>query len=413
VAERGHLDTDLCRKLARNVAAMHERAAPADGVAWIAALKQYIDHNTRAFAEHGRLFDTQAVKELDEISRAALDRFRPLLERRIKLNLVRHGHGDLHLGNLALVDGEPVAFDAIEFDPVIASGDVLYDLAFLLMGLVERGLVGLSNLVLNEYFNAVRRDADLDGIAALPFFMSLRAAIRANVMAARLERDGTQDRAAAEASAQRYFRLACALLQPRQPAVICTAGLSGTGKSVLARSLAPFMPPLPGALILRSDVERKAMTGLQETERLPPKAYSIDASAKLYGLLCEKAGQIARAGHSVIVDAVFARERERTEMENAVRKAGVHFLGLFLNAPLDIRLQRVASRQGDASDADAAVAQQQEIYQLGAMNWTLLDASGSPADTLAKAIELLPDVIKAPARPLPAERRNEDPQAPG
>jgi predicted kinase len=382
-------------------------------MAWIAALEQYIDQNTRAFTEHSRLFDTQAVKELDERSRAALDRLRPLLERRIKLNLVRRGHGDLHLGNLALVDGEPVAFDAIEFDPVIASGDVLYDLAFLLMDLVERDLVSLSNLVLNEYFTAVRRDADLEGIAALPFFMSLRAAIRANVTAARLERSGAQDRAAAEASAQRYFLLACELLQPRQPAIICTAGLSGTGKSVLARSLAPFMPPLPGALILRSDVERKAMTGLPETEQLPPEAYSIDASAKLYALLYEKAGRIGRAGHSVIVDAVFARKRERAEIEAAARKAGAHFLGLFLTAPLDIRLQRVAWRHGDVSDADAAVARQQEAYQLGTMNWTLLDASGSPAETLAKALELLPDAIKAPARPLPAERRNEDPQAPG
>jgi aminoglycoside phosphotransferase family enzyme/predicted kinase len=413
LADQGHLDADLCRKLARNVAAMHEGAEPADGTAWIAALEQYVEQNTWDFTEHSPLFDTQAVKELDDRSRAAFNRLRPLLERRAELNLVRRGHGDLHLGNLALVDNEPMAFDAIEFDPVIASGDVLYDLAFLLMDLVERDLASLSNVVLNEYFNAVRRDADLDGIAALPFFMSLRAAIRAKVTAARLERSEAKDRPGVEASAQRYFRLACKLLLPMQPAVICTAGLSGTGKSVLARSLAPFMLPLPGALILRSDIERKAMTRLPETERLPPEAYSIDASAKLYALLHEKAGRIARAGHSVIVDAVFAREGERAAVETAARKAGAHFLGLFLTAPLNVRLQRVGGRHGDASDADAAVARQQEAYELGAMNWTLLDASGSPAETLAKALELLPDVIKAPARPRPAERRNGDPQAPG
>jgi uncharacterized protein len=385
LADKGALDADLCQKLARTVADMHERAIPADSPAWLSALGQYVGQNTRAFEDHRGLFDPQAVNELDKRSHSELVRLRPLLELRAAMNLVRRGHGDLHLGNLALVDDEPVAFDAIEFDATIASGDVLYDLAFLLMDLVERNLVELSNVVLNEYFNAARRDADLDGIAAVPFFMSLRAAIRAKVAAARLERAEQRDHPAIKAAALRYFRLASDLLQPTTPTVICTAGLSGTGKTALARSLAPMLSPIPGALILRSDVERKVMIGLSETQRLPPEAYGIEASAKLYALLCEKAARIVRAGHSVIVDAVFAKESERAAIDRVAREAGVYFVGLFLTAPLDVRVKRVGGRLNDASDADAAIVRKQDSYELGTINWTCLDASGSPSETLAKA----------------------------
>ena len=329
LAATNGLNAALCRKLGRAVAAIHERAAPADAKAWLAALRQYASGNTRAFRQHPGLFDQQMVSDLDQRSHATIIRLLPLLQDRAALGLVRRGHGDLHLGNLALVDEEPLAFDAIEFDPVIASGDVLYDLAFLLMDLVERGLVDLSNVVLNEYFGAARRSADLDGIAALPLFMSLRAAIRANVTAARLLQVEHKDRPIIEASARGYFDLALKLLHPTRPAMICTAGLSGTGKSVLAQALAPVVPPLPGALILRSDVERKAMMGVSENQRLPPEAYGSDITTKLYDLLGEKAGRIARAGHSVIVDAVFARQSERTAIEAGARRADVLFCGLF------------------------------------------------------------------------------------
>ena len=110
----------------------------------------------------------------------------PLLIERGRLGLIRRGHGDLHLGNIVLIGGEPTAFDAIEFDPIVASGDVLYDLAFLLMDLVERDLIEAANVVLNGYFLAARRPDDCDGLTALPLFMSLRASIRAKVIASRL-----------------------------------------------------------------------------------------------------------------------------------------------------------------------------------------------------------------------------------
>src|SRR5262249_4415538 len=124
---------------------------------------------------------------------AMLARVLPLLVSGGEGGLVRRGHGDLHLGNVALIDGEPVAFDAIEFDPVIASGDVLYDLAFLIMDLIERGFGAAANIVLNRYLLETRRPEDLDALAALPQFLSLRAAIRAMVTAEHAYRGAQRD----------------------------------------------------------------------------------------------------------------------------------------------------------------------------------------------------------------------------
>jgi len=389
LADRGELDDRMLRELAVAVSAMHERAEGADTTAWLNAIERFIGQNTAAFRDHRDVFPSQSVAALDRSARETLARLRPLLQARGALGLVRRGHGDLHLRNVAVLDGAPVAFDALEFDPVTASGDVLYDLAFLLMDLVERGLTRAANIVLNGYFVAARRSADCDGIAALPFFMSLRAAIRANVTAARLAVVKVTDKPDTVQSARRYFDLASTLLTPAKPIAICTGGLSGTGKSVLARALAPLLPPSPGALVLRSDVERKMMFGVAVHDRLPAEAYRADVTAKVYRTMQEKAARIAHAGHSVVVDAVFATPDERNAIEAAMTETGAAFAGLFLVVDLKTRLERVGTRGPDASDADHKVARLQEDFPLGTMGWAVIDASGSPAATLAKACAAL------------------------
>ena len=280
LAERGDLDDVLAGKLAAAVAAMHARAEPVEAAPWLAAVDGFITDNTAAFRQHADLFPAQATEQLDRASKTAFARCRTLLARRGAAGLIRRGHGDLHLGNIAVLDGEPIAFDAIEFDPLIAAGDLLYDLAFLLMDLIERNLPRAANIVLNGYFSASRRIEDCDGIAALPFFLSLRAAIRAKVTAARRDLAAAEEQTALAQTAKRYFDLAIELLAPAAPVVVCTGGLSGTGKSVLARALAPLLPPPPGALVLRSDVERKHAFQLAEHERLQAEAYSAEVTQK-------------------------------------------------------------------------------------------------------------------------------------
>jgi uncharacterized protein len=381
LAQRSELDERLLAKLAIAVAAMHERAEPVEPAPWIAALQQFIGNNTTLFRQHPGLFREAAVIDLERQSIATFERLRPLLIERGRQGLIRRGHGDLHLGNIAVLDGEPVAFDALEFDPLIASGDLLYDLAFLLMDLLEFDRQPAANQILNGYYAAARRDADCDGIAALPFFMSLRAAIRAMTTASRL--DVTKDTTAR--SARRYFDLALTLLAPAKPKVLGIGGLSGTGKTALARSLAPTLAPAPGALVFRSDLERKALYGVGEHERLPAAAYGAEVSEQVYRIIIDKAARVARAGHSAIVDAVFARAEERAALETAAAAAGVEFHGLFLVADLATRVQRVSARTGDASDADAEVARKQEEFVTGPITWSRVDAAGSPAQTRANA----------------------------
>jgi uncharacterized protein len=382
LADAGGITLPMADALGATVAAAHAAAPPADAAGWINALAGFLAQNRAAFADDPALFPTDAATALDRASAAAFERVGPLLAERGRQGLIRRGHGDLHLGNIARIDGRPVAFDAIEFDPLIAAGDVLYDLAFLLMDLVERGLGGAANRVLNRYLAATRRPQDLDALAALPLFLSVRAAIRAKVVAARLEQADMAARDGIARTAKTYFDLACRLIAPPPARLVGVGGLSGTGKSVLAAALAPELGPAPGAVVLRSDVERKALCGVGETEPLPREAYRREFSASVYAALADQARRVVAAGHAVVVDAVFADPRERAAIAAATPAP---FHGLFLVAGLAVRLARVGGRSGDASDADAVVAKQQETYDLGDLDWTIVDASGPPADTLARA----------------------------
>jgi aminoglycoside phosphotransferase family enzyme/predicted kinase len=379
LAGRGEIDARLADALGRAVAKAHDAAPVGEG--FVDAIEEVIAQNEAELRVSPGLFPTAKVIVLSAATRTAFKKARALLEARERGGFVRRCHGDLHLGNIVMLDGQPTLFDAIEFDPKIATGDVLYDLAFLLMDLIERKLDAPANIVLNRYLTETRRDDNLDALAALPLFLSVRAAIRAKVTAARATH--SDDRAAAERSARDYFALAQNLIAPPVARFIAVGGLSGTGKSLLARGLAPDLLPAPGAVVIRSDIERKALFGAKETETLPKEAYARDVTARLYDVLANKARRVVAAGHSAIVDAVYANPDERKAIAQAAGKAA--FRGLFLTADLATRVERVGSRTGDASDADADVARAQEQYDLGALDWATVGASGTPDETLHRA----------------------------
>jgi uncharacterized protein len=277
-----------------------------------------------------------------------------------------------------------VLFDAIEFDALIASTDTLYDLAFAIMDFLKFGRPAAANALFNRYL-ALTPSENLDALAALPLFMSLRSAIRAQVMLERINRNA---RAKTEImpSAQAYFALARQLIHPRPPMLVAVAGLSGTGKTVLARALAPAVPPQPGAVVLRTDVLRKQSFGIKETERLPEDSYRPEVNEKIYQTLTERASRILAQGHSAVVDGVFARPAERSAIAEAARRRNVHFAGFFLTADLATRQQRIGRRELDASDATPHVARAQEGFDIGAVDWVIVDASGTPEQTLQKCL---------------------------
>ena len=265
----------------------HRSADVSDGASWLASIAPIIDRNTQKFRAQSGL-DPNAVERLHELSHLHLEANRPRLEARATAGLVRRCHGDAHLGNVVLIDDKPVLFDAIEFDPVIATTDILYDLAFPLMDLVHFALHAGANRLFNRYLQADWHES-VDALAVLPLFLSVRAAIRAHVLFTRCEQspDDTEDAIAARS----YFDLALKCLEPTRPALIAIGGKSGTGKSLLARDVAPLVAPAPGAVLLRSDVIRKEMHGVAAYVALPQSAYTPDVTARVYRTLYDRAWQ--------------------------------------------------------------------------------------------------------------------------
>ncbi|PWE18133.1 hypothetical protein DDZ18_00515 [Marinicauda salina] len=381
LAEAGELDVDLMARLAAVIRAAHERAEPATDRDGYADLVAVLDDNERALSAAGDRLDPDEVKTSCEDARAALDAHADLMRRRSREGYVRRCHGDLHLANIVLLDHEPALFDALEFDEALATTDVLYDLAFLLMDLAHRGLTPHAARLLAHYL-APDPPAALDGLALLPAMTALRAQVRAKVA---LDRGG--DGATREARA--YLDLSLDLLDPPAPRLVAVGGLSGTGKSTLAAALAPELGGSLGALVIRADLERKALAGVAETDSLGPEYYTAEMSRAVYARMRDKAGRALAAGHSVVLDAVHARPDERDAAAALAREHGVGFDGLWLEASPDTLVARVGARSGDASDADAAVVRRQLGYDVGAVDWTVLDAGVGIDETRRRALETL------------------------
>ena len=381
VAARGALDDRLADELGRVVADYHERAErrEADASELIASILRELRD---AFGGMGDVFDETRVRRFDMRALEQLNVLTPLLKARTKTGDVRRVHGDLHLSNLVLIDGRPVPFDALEFDERLGTCDVLYDLAFLLMDLCHRGLRRAANITMGAYLFAAKGAQD-DGLAALPLFMAVRAAIRAMVLVQTGRARG--DAVKMQAEAQQYLDEALAMLAPQTPRLIVVGGRSGTGKTALARGLAPEVGGVCGAVHLRSDLERKALAGVDVKVHLPPETYTKETSDRVYARLFDRADKLLRAGASVVLDAAFLDPAERAMARALAAERGVRFDGIWLEAPVEQLVARVTARKGDASDADAAVVRKQLGFDVGPVDWHVVDTSGAKEVTLGQA----------------------------
>ncbi|MHA1549010.1 MAG: AAA family ATPase, partial [Alphaproteobacteria bacterium] len=384
VAERGEMTSAMIAQIADLILDSHRKATVGEADRATAALEAVVDETLKEIIETPKIFPAQRAADYAEALRSAFNSVRALLLERGSHGSIRRCHGDLHMRNIALFDNGPVLFDAIEFDESIATTDVYYDLAFALMDLWNYSLFDKANLLLNRYlWRCDDLTAGLAGLAALPLFLSLRAAVLAKIDALRFV--DSDKSVAIKLEALRYFDLATEFLLPARPVLVAFGGLSGSGKSVVAGKIAALIGRAPGAIHLRSDIERKRQLVVPETQRLPQSAYRREMTDSVYAALRDQAGIALRAGQSVIVDAVHRDPEQRRQIEMVAGQAGAHFIGLWLDAPVELLIDRVEHRIDDASDATGAVILQQAQTDTGLVEWLRLDASLSLATVVNSA----------------------------
>ncbi len=359
----GQLAPALFDRLARHVAAFHEDAVvaqPGDGFGDAAAVMAPVRQNFAQIRE--RVSDVALLSELARIEAWAEARFAalaPVFDARLAAGRVRECHGDLHLGNLIVLDGEPRLFDAIEFSAELRWTDVVADIAFLVMDLQARGRIDLASRFLDAW---LARSGDYAGLQLLPWYLSYRAMVRAKVAAIRAGQVEGAARADTLAECTRYLALAAAQMQAPAPALLIASGVSGSGKTSQSQPLVEAC----GVIRVRADVERKRLFGLDADARsgstLGGGLYSAQASARTYARLAELARAVVEAGYPVLVDATFLKRSQRAAFAELAMTLGVPFAILAFDAPeatLRARVRQRAEAGTDASEADVAVLETQ------------------------------------------------------
>jgi aminoglycoside phosphotransferase family enzyme/predicted kinase len=390
LVKRGEMTGETAKELADVVYASHAGAEPAGAREGVEPIRR-LAHKLAGSLLGSRAFADEDVRRFSQGVDRHLGRYASILDERARRGCVRRCHGDVHLANIVMWHGHPVLYDAIEFDEAIATIDTLYDLAFLLMDLDRQGQRPAANIVLNRYLWRSRDDLDLQGLASLPLFLALRAGVRAMVTVDRAAQENARERAQDLDRARGYLAASLRYLEPSPPRLVAVGGLSGTGKTTLAAALAPRLGACPGAVHLGSDLERKALAGTGELERLPESAYAPDARRRIYEVLLSKARMVLGAGQAVIVDAVYAGEEERRAIEAVAAELHVPFRGLWLTAGAETLIGRVKERSRDASDATTETVAKQLRSERGPLShaWIEVEAGGTPRNTLDLAASAL------------------------
>ncbi|MEM9302670.1 MAG: AAA family ATPase [Pseudomonadota bacterium] len=348
--------------LAERVAAFHGSIDHVDPAApWgqpatvIGPVRANFEHLGSLALPQGRLDQVARIAAWTE---ARIDALSPLLERRRREGWIRECHGDMHLGNMALIGQEIEVFDGIEFNHELRWIDLQSDVAFLTMDLQHRNQAELAWRFLNRY---LANTGDYAGMALHAFYQTYRAMVRAKIDGLRATDPSLPD--AERTRLQRdlgvLLDLAESFTRLRTPRLALTCGLSGSGKSTAARRIAHR----EGCIQLRSDVERKRLHGLaaraDSRSDIGGGIYGPEASAATYARLLDLTGQLLAADVSVIVDAAFLKRAQRTPFLELAAARGVAAEILWCDADLDVLRERVTARRGDASEATVEVLERQ------------------------------------------------------
>ncbi len=365
VAARGDLLPQQLSQLAATLVAFHQAAAVAAPGTRFGAPEPVLEAARENFTELRQLLpihDQERVEFLAHWTEAEFKARAADFAARKQGGFIREGHGDLHLGNLALIDGRVTPFDCIEFNEDFRWNDPISEIAFVWIDLLDHGRPGLAAWLLNAWLEA---GGDFAALRLLHFYAVYRAVVRAKIAALRGRQEDSVHALAELDAARSYLHLAREIAVPPTPTLLITCGLSGSGKTTAssARLLDDAGPATGSVIRLRSDIERKRLFGLTALERSDSPQdggiYTAEANTRTYARLHELARELLAAGWPVIVDAAFLRRAERAEFAALAAEFGVDFGILAAEAPPEELRRRLRARSGDASEATVAVLDRQ------------------------------------------------------
>ena len=355
---QGEVTAGLIDKLAVNIAAFHGQARPAAHDSRFGTAEHILQPVADNLAQiktmlvHDRQYSVRMLA-IEQWTEKTFEKLKPHFAKRKTRGFIRECHGDMHLGNMVLIGNEPVIFDCIEFSEPLRWIDVMSDVAFLAMDLHYHGRPDLAYRFLNAW---LQETGDYEGLKVLRFFQVYRALVRAKVACIRLgqEHDNEQDNAQEKTEYHRHIDLAAAFVQPQQPVLFITHGLSGSGKTTITQSLLERRC----AIRIRSDLERKRL------HYLPPNAktgsaiaadlYSPASTDQTYDRLEKLAALVLTAGYPVIVDATFLQASRRRDFMQLAKTCNVPFLILDCRAGETVLEDRIQQRQQSGTDASEA-----------------------------------------------------------
>ena len=358
--ERGQLTEPIMADLGREVAKFHSTAISNSYIRTFGEVSQIrtaIDNNYLISQKYIGGPQTQIqYQETKDYTDAFFVENQELFNQRIANNKIRECHGDLHLRNIALWQDKILLFDCIEFNEPFRFVDVMYDVAFTVMDLESRGRRDLGNVFLNTY---IEQTGDWEGVQVLPLYLSRQAYVRAKVTSLMLDDSSVSTAQKAEISqtAAHYYKLAWEYTKPRRGKLTLMSGLSGSGKSTVARYLATRT----GAIQIRSDAVRKHLGGIPLNERGGQDLYSDEMTAQTYGRLLELGIMLADRGWDVILDAKFDRQKLRTDAINLAKSHCLPLQIIYCTAPIEVLRERVQQRRGDIADATAELLNSQQV----------------------------------------------------
>ncbi|MEE9397417.1 MAG: AAA family ATPase [Methylococcales bacterium] len=360
---QNQLTSEYIKQTAKIIATFHsriERAAADAEFGNADTIMQFVRENFSQILLLDGIERMDSLDQLESWSEQQYAELQAFFRQRKQSGFVRECHGDLHLGNIALISGQVVPFDGIEFNPSLYWIDVMSEVAFLVMDLQDKQRYDLAFQFLNEY---LQHSGDYDGLKLLRFYLVYRAIVRAKVNAIRANQNtSAKEHQQATSSYYSYLKLANRYTQTSTPLMMIMHGVSGSGKSWLSEKIITRCQ----AIRIRSDVERKRLHNLspqQKTHlRIAGDLYSQSSSDMTYSHLLQLAVKIITAGYIVIVDATFLQQQQRKLFSQQAEAMQVPFLIVHTQTDEQTLIQRINDRArqlNNVSDADQTILENQ------------------------------------------------------